>query len=145
MVVSILLYVCTTRTVSVWRKAWRQLCKNARAILNKTWWQQPTKLQLYGYPPHITKTIPIRRTRHVVHCGRNKDEIISDILLWTPSRGRAKAERPAWAYIQLLCADTGYSLEDLSGATDDRDGWRERVKDIRAGSTTLWWLWNILS
>ena len=30
-------------------------------------------------------------------------------------------------YIQQLCADTGCSLEDLPGAIDDRDGWREML------------------
>ena len=68
--------------------------------------------------------------------------IISDILPWTPSHGRAKAERPARTYILQLCADTGYSLEDLLGAVDDRDGWRKRVREICAGSGT-WWLWYI--
>ena len=33
-------------------------------------------------------------------------------------------------------ADTGYSLEDLPGAMDGGDGWRERVREIRAGSAT---------
>ena len=32
------------------------------AILNKLWRQQPTKQQLYGHLPPITKTIKIRRT-----------------------------------------------------------------------------------
>ena len=53
-----------------------------------------------------------------------KDDIISDILLWTPSHGRTKVGRPARTYIQQFCADTGYSLEDLPGAMDARDGWR---------------------
>ena len=56
------------------------------------------------------------------HCWRNGDELISDILLWTPSQGRLKAGWPARTYIQQLCADTGCSLEDLPGAMDDRGG-----------------------
>ena len=70
------------------------------------------------------------------HCGRSKDELISDILLWTPSHGRAKAGESARTYIQQLCADTGYSLEDFPGAMNDRDRWQERVREIRAGSAT---------
>ena len=42
-------------------------------------------------------------------------EFISDVLLWTPTHGRAKAGRPAQKYIQQLCEDTGCSPEDLSG------------------------------
>ena len=64
------------------------------------------------------------------NCWRSRDEFISVILLWTPSHGRAKVGRPARSYIQQLCVDTGYSLEDLPGAMDDRDGWRERVREI---------------
>ena len=52
---------------------------------------------------------------------------------------RAKAGRSARAYIQRLCTDTGCRLEDLPGTMDDRDGWRERVREIRAGSVTSWW------
>ena len=45
--------------------------------------------------PPITKTIRVRRTRHAGHCWRSRDELISDVLLWTPTYGRAKAGRPA--------------------------------------------------
>ena len=54
-----------------------------RAILNKSWGKHPTKQQLYGYLPPITKTIKFRRTRHARHCWRSRDELISDVLLWT--------------------------------------------------------------
>ena len=46
----------------------------------------------------------------------------SDVLLWTPSHGRAKSERPARIYIQQLCEDTGYSPHDLPEAMNDRKG-----------------------
>ena len=75
------------------------------------------------------------------HCWRSRDELISDALLWTPTYGRAKAGRPARTYIQQLCEDTGCSPEDLPKAMNDREKWRERVRDIRATSTTWWWWW----
>ena len=73
----------------------------------------PTRHQLYGHLPPITKTIQVRRTRHAGHCWRSRDELISDVLLWTPTHGRAKAGRPARTYIQQLCEDTGCCPEDL--------------------------------
>ena len=82
------------------------------------------------------KTIQVRRTRHAGHRWRSKDELISDVLLWTPTYGRAKAGRPARTYIQQLCEDTGCNSEDLPEAMSDREKWRERVRDIRAGGTT---------
>ena len=59
----------------------------------------------------------------------SRDEFKSEIILWTPSHGQAKAGRPARTYIQQLCPDTGCSLEDLPGTMNDRDGWQERVRE----------------
>ena len=67
--------------------------------------------------------------------GEARDELIRDILLWIPTHGRAKAGRPARTYIQQLCEDTGCCPEDLPRAMNDREEWRERVRDIRAAST----------
>ena len=39
-------------------------------------------------------------------------------------------------YIKQLCEDTGCSLEDMPLAMNDREKWRERVRDIRAGGKT---------
>ena len=50
--------------------------------------------------------------------------------------GCAKVGRPARTYIQQLCEDTGCNPEDLPEAMNDREKWRERVRDIRAGSAT---------
>ena len=93
------------------------------AILNKSWRQHPTKQQLYGHLPPITKTIQVRRTRHAGHCWRSRDE-----LLWTHSHRRAKTGRPARTYIQQLCDDTGCSREDLPEVMDDREWWWEKVR-----------------
>ena len=132
-VASILLYGCTTWTLTkrLEKKLDGNYTRMLRAILNKSWRQHPTRHQLYGRLPSITKTIQVRRTRHAGHCWRSKDELIRDVLLWTPRHGRAKAGRPARTYIQLLCEDTGCCPEDV-----DREEWRERVRDIRATSTT---------
>ena len=73
-----------------------------RAILKKSLRQHPIKWQVYGHLSTITKTIQVRRTRHAWLSRKSKDELISDILLWIPSHGRRKAERPAWTYIQYI-------------------------------------------
>ena len=92
--VSILLYGCTiwTLTKRIKKKLDGNYTRILRAILNKSWRQHPTKQQLYGYLPPITKTIKIRRTRHVGHCWRSRDELVSEVLLWTPSHGRANQD-----------------------------------------------------
>ena len=143
-VVSILLYGCTTwmLTKRLEKKLDGNYTRMLRAILNKSWRQHPTRHQLYGHLPPITKTIQVKRTRHAGHCWRSRDELISDVLLWTPTDGRAKAGRPARTYIQQLCEDTGCCPEDLPRAMNDREEWRERVKDIRASCATWWW-WRV--
>ena len=73
---------------------------------------------------------------------RSRDELIRDVLLWILTHGRAKAGWPARTYIQQLCEDTGCCPEDLPRAMNDREEWRERLRDIRAAST-IWWWWYI--
>ena len=137
-VVSILLYGCTTWTLTkrLEKKLDGNYTRMLRAILNKSWWQHPTRHQLYGHLPPITNTIQVRRTRHAGHCWRSRDELISDVLLWTLTYGRAKSGRTAWTYIQQLFEDTGCNPEYLPEAMNKREKWRERVRDIRASGTT---------
>ena len=63
-----------------------------RAILNKSWRQHPTRHQLYGHLPPITKIIQVRRTRHAGHCWRSRDELINDAHLWTPHMAEQNQE-----------------------------------------------------
>ena len=133
------IYICRERNfglilIRLEKKLDGNYTRMLRAILNKSWQQHPTRHQLYGHLPPITKTIQVRRTRHAGHCWRSRDELIRDVLLWIPTHGRAKAGRPARTYIQQLCEDTGCCPEDLPRAMNDREEWRERVRDIHATS-----------
>ena len=86
-IISILLYGCTAWTLT--KRPEKKLDGNytrmLRAILNNSWRQHPTRHQLYGHLPPITKTIQVRRTRPARHRWRSRDELISDVLLWTPT------------------------------------------------------------
>ena len=141
-VVSILLYGCTTWTLTkrLEKKLDSNYTRMLRAILNKSWGQHPIRHQLYGHLPPITKTIQVRRTRHAGHCWRSKDELISDVFLY----GGEKAGRPARTYIQQLCEDTECSPEDIPEAMNDREKSRKSVRDIHAGGTTWWW-WYVIN
>ena len=131
---AILLYGCTSWTLNqrLEKKLDGNYTRMLRAILNESWQQHPTRHQLYGNLPPITKTIQARRTRYAGHCWRSKDEFISDVLLRTPEYGQSKAGQPARTYIQQLCDDTGCNPEDLPELMNDR----ERVRDISAGRAT---------
>ena len=145
-VVSILLYGCTTWTQT--KRMQKSLTATTQECC-KQFWTSPGENTPQSSNCTATylpsrKTIQVKRTRHVRYYWRSRDELISDVLLWTPSYGRAKAGRPAITYIKQLCADTGCSPEDLPEAMNDRDGWRERVSDICADSVTWWW-WFIFT
>ena len=81
--------ICTTQNLSL-----KMRCTNISEILsqilNKSWRQQPPKQQLYSHLSPITNAIQVRRTRHVWHCWRSKDELISDVLPGTPLHERTK-------------------------------------------------------
>ena len=144
-VMSILLYGCTSwmLTKHMEKKLDGNYTRMLRAILSKSWRQHPTKQQLYSNLPPIMKTIKIIRTRHIGHCWKSRDDLISDVLLWSSSHGWAKAGWPARTYIQQLCADTGFSPEDLPEALENREGWQKRVKDIDADGARWWWWWYL--
>ena len=140
-VVSILLYGCTTWTLTkrLEKKLDGNYTRMLRAILNKSWRQHPTKHQLYGHLPPITKTIQVRRTRHAGHCWRSKDELISDVLWWIPAYGRAKAGPLARTYSSYV------RIRDVALKTCLRR-WMigissERGSEISVLAARHWWWW----
>ena len=142
-VVSILLYGYTiwTLTKRMEEKAWRQLHKNAASNIEQVRQTAHHKAAAASHLPLITTTIKIRQTRHAGTYWRSRDDPVSDVLLSTSSHGRAKAGRSARTYTHQLCDDTGCNPEDLPKAMDDRDGWRERVRNIHADSAIWRWWW----
>ena len=141
-VVSILLYGCTTWTLTkrLEKKIDGNYTKMLRAILNKSWRQHPTRLQLYGHIPPITKTIQVRSTSLMSSSLLLQQCPACLVRLWTPSYGRTKTWRTARTYILQLCEDTGCRPEDLPEAMSDREEWRKRVRDICASGTTWWYV-----
>ena len=117
-------------------EAGRKLYKNVESSIKQVLATTPHEIPTIRTLAPITKTIQVRRTRHAGHCWRSKDELISDVLLWIPTHGCARVGRPARTYIQQLCEDTGCNPEDLPEAMNDREKWRETVRDIRAGGAT---------
>ena len=91
-----------------------------------------------------TLVLPLRNFQDVLRC--NFMYIYLYIYIWRGGVNvciyiRAKAGWPARTYIQQLCEDTGCCFEDLPRAMNDREEWRQRVRDICATSTTWWWWW----
>ena len=91
---------------------------------------------IYYYLELVGKIDCMQRDVKLKYMYNDKESYISDVLLWTPTYDRAKAGQLARTYIQQLCEDTGCSLEDLPEAMNDKEKWRERVRDIRASGMT---------
>ena len=128
-----------------------------RAILNKSWQQHPTRHQLYGHLPPITKTIQARRTRHAGHCWRSKDELVCSELLWTPHMASQKQddqlEHTYSSYVMIrdvtlkTCqrrwmigrhGERGSGISVLVARNDDDDDFLLKTKLIAVSLRTYW-------
>ena len=136
---SVLLHGCTTWTLS--KRPKKKFNRKNKRILptgfNKSQKQQPTKQQIYDHLPPISQVIKEIQAKYTGCCWKSKDELISDILLWTLSPGHTRFCRPAKNYIHQLCFNT----RRLAKAMDYRDGWWEKIKRIHTADT-LWWWWG---
>ena len=114
------------------KEARRQLHKNVGSNIEQVLVATPNKA-----PNYTATCLPSQKLSKLDEpdmqdtAGEAGDELISDVLLWTPTYGRAKAGRPARTYIQQLSEDTGCSLEDLPEAMNKlgKSG-NERVRGI---------------
>ena len=121
--------------ISVWRKS---LTVTTQECCGQYWTSPGGSTSEFSC---FTTTCHPSRTRHGRHSWKSRDKLMSDIMLWTPSHGRAKVERPARTYTQQICADTWCSLEHLPEAMEDREGWREMVREIHNDGVIWWWWW----
>ena len=122
-------------------EARRQLHKNAASNIEQVLAATPHEAPTIRPPASHHENYPSQTNQTCRTLLEKQDEFISDVLLWTPTYSRAKAGRPAWTYIQQLCENTGCSPEDLPDTMNEREKWRERVRDICACGTTWWWCW----
>ena len=114
-------------------------------VLNKSWKQHFIKKQLYGHLHPISQTIQVRQTR----CGallKEKGRIHKQLpLMDSSAHGCASVGWSGKNYLHQFCVGTRCNLEDLPEAMDDKDGWWERVRELRVVSATLWrWWWLLL-
>ena len=56
----------------------------------------------------------------------SKDELINDVLLWTPTHGRASVWQPAKSYLHQLCEDIRCNFEDLPGERKSQENLRSQ-------------------
>ena len=93
-------------------KARRELHKNATSYFEQI--QEAMPLESTAVQP-LTSYLKTHPSKTKKTYWRSKDEIMSDVLLWTPTHGRAGVGRPTRTYRQQLCVDTGCTFEDMPG------------------------------
>ena len=106
-----------------------------RAIMNVSWKEHMTNRELYNNIPIITSSIREQRMRFAGYCRRSNNELVSDVLLWTPKNGKRSRVRPAKKFVDQMVEDTECEVEELINLMDNRDEWKKRVLECRASST----------
>ena len=92
-----------------------------RAALNVSWREHMTNRELYNNIPRITSSIRKQRMRFSEHCCRSKNELVSDVLLWTPKHGQRSRGRPASTFVDQMVEDTEFEVEELINLKENRN------------------------
>ena len=118
----ILLYGSETWTLS--KKMEARLLMRVQNISCKS---HPTKKHIYGDIPSISSILKARRVWFAGHCFRAENEIISSLLLWTPTN---QTRSRKLSYPDAIARDIGIDRTDLGTVMLDREIWREHVNSI---------------
>ena len=73
--------------------------------------------------------------RFAGHCWRSKNELVSDVLLWTPKHGQRSRGSPAKTFVYKMVEYTKFEVEELINLMENRNEWKKRVLECRASST----------
>ena len=125
-------------------EARRQLHKNATCNLKQVPGDNtPTRTPTVRPPTPITKTIQVRRARTcrtlLEKQGRtHKRCTLMDPHTWPCKKQDDQHEHTFSSYVRIR----DVVLKTYLGAMNDREEWRERVKDICATSA-IWWWWFV--
>ena len=96
---------------------------------NVLFWTNPgsSTHKIIARPLPVSQAIQVRWTRDA---GESKEELISNVLLWTTTHGHTSMGHPSKTYILQLYADTDCRLEDLSRVMVDKDRERELKEPV---------------
>ena len=135
---SILLYNCETWTFT------KQLeikidglyTKLLRRVLNISWRDHVSNVQLYGKLPLLSSTIRQRRLRFAGHCYRAENQPVTNLLFWTPSEGKRGQGAGIKTYPKLIRKDTNLTSDcEVKGLMAERHLWHRKVSNVLVPST----------
>ena len=114
-------------------EAGRKLYKNVESSIKQVLATTPHETPTIRTLAPITKTIQVRRTRHAGTLLEKQDELISDLYSCGPHTWMCKSGTTSTNLHTAAMWEHGCNSEDLPEAMNDREKWRETVRDIRAG------------
>ena len=84
-------YIEVPHEPKAWRKAWWEPHMNAKCYLEQILEVAPHETAaVWPFTTHLP-THQVRWKVYAAHCWRNKDELIGDVLLCTPTHGHGDA------------------------------------------------------
>ena len=99
-----------------WLSAWRKSLTAITQECYKLYWTSR-----WGNIPQNSSSTATNNPSRKLSTLDEPDELISDVLPWTPSHGRVRFRRLARTYLQQLCSATGCCMEGFPGVMDDRN------------------------
>ena len=124
------------------QEARRQLNKNAASNIEQVLAATPQKAPTIRPPASHHKNYPSQMNQTCRTLMEKQRRAHKWCTSMDPHIWRAKEGQQARTYVQHLCEHTWCSPENLPEAMNDREKWRERMRNICASGTTRWW-WNI--
>ena len=104
----------------------RLLMENNKIVIlliqNINWKQHFILEQIYGNLLKVSDVVRMRRNRFAGHCLRAKEEIVSDLLFWSPpdeKRGRKPLNYP-----ETLVRDNDRDPPNLVNIMENRNLWK---------------------
>ena len=80
-------------------------------------------MKTYEYLISNSQILQVKRTCYSGYCWQNRNEFLSEHLLWAPTNGHTNFDRAAKTYMNQLCGDIRRCQANLVRVMDDRDRW----------------------
>ena len=127
--------IAWTLTSTLEKKIDGDYTRMLRAALNVSWREHMTNRELYNNIPRITSSTREYKMRFAGHCWRSNNELVSDVLPWTPKHGQRSRGRPANTFVDQMVEYIECKVEELINLMDNRDEWKKHVLECRENST----------
>ena len=96
-------------------------------LLDLDWKDHPTREEIYGSLPKVSKVVRETCLNFAAHCSRRQNEPVSEPVFWMPAQGTCAQGRQRLMYPKLLSQDIGLEPQELLNFMQDRAMWRKFI------------------